>query len=106
MNCNEFEKMIPDYIDDKLDFMTLKQFSAHMKKCPGCREELQIQFLVTEGMQRLEEGDAFDLQNELDRRLAESKHKVRFHESFLKVGAFLETLVVIAIAGIIVWILF
>ena len=31
-----------------------------MQECPGCKEELVIQFLVTEGMQRLEDGDAFD----------------------------------------------
>ena len=35
-----------------------------MQECPGCKEELVIQFLVTEGMQRLEDGDAFDLQRE------------------------------------------
>lgn len=29
-----------------------------MQECPGCKEELVIQFLVTEGMQRLEDGDA------------------------------------------------
>ena len=50
-----------------------------MRECPGCKEELVIQFLVTEGMQRLEDGDAFDLQRELELRLAEAKRKVRFH---------------------------
>ena len=47
-----------------------------MQECPGCKEELVIQFLVTEGMQRLEDGDAFDLQRELEIRLTEAKRKV------------------------------
>ncbi|MBQ2803552.1 MAG: zf-HC2 domain-containing protein [Lachnospiraceae bacterium] len=106
MNCKEFERLIPKFVEDKLDFMTLKQFGAHMDKCSGCREELQIQFLVIEGMQRLEEGDAFDLQSELNRRMEETKHKVRFHEAFLKVAAVLETIIVIGLAGVVVWILF
>ena len=54
MNCKEFEKNIPDFIAGKLDFQTLQEFGEHMRECPGCKEELVIQFLVTEGMQRLE----------------------------------------------------
>jgi len=83
MNCKEFEKNIPDFIAGKLDFQTLQEFGEHMRECPGCKEELVIQFLVTEGMQRLEDGDAFDLQRELELRLAEAKRKVRFHMAFL-----------------------
>ena len=47
MNCKEFEKNIPDFISGKLDFLTLQEFGEHMEKCPGCKEELVIQFLVT-----------------------------------------------------------
>ena len=54
MNCKEFEKNIPEFIAGKLDFLTLQEFGEHMQECPGCKEELVIQFLVTEGMQRLE----------------------------------------------------
>ena len=49
MNCKEFEKNIPDFIAGKLDFQTLQEFGEHMRECPGCKEELVIQFLVTEG---------------------------------------------------------
>ncbi len=64
-----------------------------------------IQFLVTEGMQRLEDGDAFDLQRELELRLAEAKRKVRFHMAFLKTGAVLEVLTVIFLMGFLGWII-
>ena len=64
-----------------------------------------IQFLVTEGMQRLEDGDAFDLQRELELRLAEAKRKVRFHMAFLKTGAVLEVLTVIFLMGFQGWII-
>ena len=92
MNCKEFEKNIPDFIAGKLDFQTLQEFGEHMRECPGCKEELVIQFLVTEGMQRLEDGDAFDLQ-------------VRFHMAFLKTGAVLEVLTVIFLMGFLGWII-
>ena len=102
MNCKEFEKNIPDFIAGKLDF---QEFGEHMRECPGCKEELVIQFLVTEGMQRLEDGDAFDLQRELELRLAEAKRKVRFHMAFLKTGAVLEVLTVIFLMGFLGWII-
>ena len=105
MNCKEFEKNIPDFIAGKLDFQTLQEFGGHMRECPGCKEELVIQFLVTEGMQRLEDGDAFDLQRELELRLAEAKRKVRFHMAFLKTGAVLEVLTVIFLMGFLGWII-
>ena len=58
MNCKEFEKNIPDFISGKLDFLTLQEFGEHMEKCPGCKEELVIQFLVTEGMQQEKEEES------------------------------------------------
>ncbi len=103
MDCKEFERLIPLFIEQKLDFLTSRKFLEHMDKCPSCKEELVIQFLVTEGMQRLEEGDAFDLQNELEQQLMDAKRKIRFHDGFLKVGAVLEILVVLLIAVGIVW---
>lgn len=105
MTCKEFERKIPDFIAGKLDFLTLRQFGEHMEHCPECREELEIQFLVTEGMQRLEEGDSFDLQGELNSRLEDARGRVRFHLAFLGIGGALELLAVAALIGVIVWIL-
>ncbi len=105
MDCREFERLIPDFMKQKLDFLTLERFHGHMEECANCKEELVIQFLVSEGMQRLEEGDAFDLQKELDQRLSETRRKVKFHYAFLRVGLGLEILSALAIAGVIVLIL-
>ncbi len=104
MTCKEFEKIIPDFLNRKLDFLTLKKFSEHMESCEECREELTIQFLVTEGMQRLEEGDAFDMQAELDGRLEEAERYTKFHSTFLYVGAALEILALGLIVAFIIWI--
>lgn len=103
MNCKEFEKKIPDFINQTMDFPTLKEFSGHMEHCEGCKEELIIQFLVTEGMQRLEEGDAFDLQRELDERLEAAKHRIRLHSAVIRAGVVLEIIAVLALLGIVLW---
>lgn len=105
MNCKEFEMMIPDFIERRLDFRALERFSRHMEQCADCREELTIQFLITEGIQRLEEGSAFDLQAELGQRMEEARRKVRFHNGALLAGVFFELAALCALAGFIIWIL-
>lgn len=75
LNCKQAEKLIPSFIKDDMDQRTEKQFLSHVEKCPSCLEELSIQFLVTTGMQRLENGDTFDLNKELRTKLmTERKH--------------------------------
>ena len=103
MDCKEFERLIPDFIAEKLDYQSLIKFNEHMKSCEECKEELVIQLLVHEGIQRLEEGSAFDLKSELEKRLADAERKIKFHHSFLCVGAALEIVAVIALAGIVLW---
>ncbi|MDR2043083.1 MAG: zf-HC2 domain-containing protein [Clostridium sp.] len=105
MNCKEFEGLIPGFLCHTLDYKTLKAFLQHMASCADCTEEVTIQILVTDGMSRLEEGSAFDLQGELRRRLAEAGRKVRFHKVFLTIGFILEILAMLVIAGAIFWIL-
>ena len=104
MTCVEFERLIPDFLEQKMDILTLRKFVEHMDSCEDCQEELAIQFLVTEGLQRLEEGDALDLQKELEVRLDEARNRVKYRSAFLYLGAGLELLIISLIVGIIVWI--
>lgn len=97
MDCKEFERLIPDFIDKKMDYAMTKCFVTHLNNCPNCKEELNIQFLVDEGLVRLEEGSAFDLQKEMRDLLIEAKRKVRFHERFLFWGKFVETIVILGV---------
>ena len=105
INCKEFEKMIPDFIAQKMDYPTMKGFISHMEQCRDCKEELSIQFLVIEGIQRLEDGNAFDLQAELEQRLLAARQKIKFHNAFMSLGFAMEIIAVCLLAGIIVWIL-
>ena len=105
MDCKEFERLIPDFISDKLDYQSLKRFNSHMEHCENCREELTIQFLVTEGVQRLEDGSAFDLQGELRQHLEEASKRIRRHDIFMWAGLILEIATVGLLVRSILWIL-
>ncbi len=105
MDCKEFERLINDYIDNKLDFAMTKRFNEHLCCCPNCKEELNIQFLVGKGLVRLEEGSAFDLQNEMKELLQDSRKKVRLHERILLLGRAAEALVMVGILGLLAMII-
>lgn len=69
MDCREFQELIPVFLDNKLNRKQAIKFFEHMEQCSDCKEELRIQFLISEGLIRLEDGTSFDLNNELDRRI-------------------------------------
>lgn len=105
MTCRECEKQIPDFIGRKMDYLGMKRFLEHVDACESCREELVIQFLIQEGMARLEDGDVFDLQRELQEYLEEARRRIRVHEGILRAGTMFEVLTMAGVLGIVVWIL-
>lgn len=106
MDCKECERLIPDFIEGNLEYFSLKHFCDHIKSCQECKEELTIQFLVTEGMARLEDGDAFDLNRELDKRLEEAKRRINRSDKVLNFGALLELISMVGILCFVLWIVF
>ena len=59
MDCKEFNGLIHDFLNDRLNETELSEFLAHIESCDNCRDELRIQYLIYEGLERL--GDHYDL---------------------------------------------
>ncbi len=98
MNCIEAQKLIQEFLDDDLDNRELSDFLGHIDSCPECKEELTIQFLVKVGMQRLEDGNTFNLSTELDNLLAESRKKLSARRTLVFVSYGLEIAVAAMLA--------
>ena len=105
MTCKDVEKLIPIFIKDELNYRELEQFIDHIENCPDCKEEMSIQFLVTEGMVRLEDGSAFDLNLELRNLMEVSKAKIRVHKGMQYLGIGLEVAALVVILAVILVIL-
>lgn len=69
--------MIPVFLDNKLNRRQAINFFEHMEECPDCKEELRIQFLISEGMARLEDGKNFDLNSELDNKIEVTRKNIK-----------------------------
>lgn len=92
--------MIPAFIKDDMDNRTEKQFLEHVENCSECKEELSIQFLVTAGMQRLENGDTFDLNKELRARIQMEKRHLHLLDS-LQSGLYATEALAILVAALV-----
>ena len=97
LQCLRATKMIPAFIDGELSYKELEQFMEHMDECESCKEELSIQFLVEVGLNSLEAGNTFDLQQELNIALEEAAKRVQVYR-FFRHSAFVLACVGIAAA--------
>ena len=97
MDCKEEEKLIPAFLQDELDSKAMEEFIEHIENCPECNEELSIQFLVSEGLERLEAGNNFNLQHALLMRLDDARHQVKVRHALQYTLLCLEVAVGVAI---------
>lgn len=97
MDCKEEEKMIPAFLQDDLDSKELEQFIEHIEECPECKEELSIQFLVSEGLEQLEAGNNFNLQSALAMKLEDARYQVKVRHGLQYTLLCLEVAVGVAI---------
>ena len=87
MDCNEAQRCIHLFLKDELEGKE-KEFVRHVRSCSECMEELSIEYLLFEGIDRLENADKIDLQKELERMLDGALIRVRRLKQ-LKAGLFL-----------------
>ena len=50
MDCLECKKNIIPYLNYELDDEELNEFLHHIESCESCREDLEVYYLVTEGV--------------------------------------------------------
>lgn len=97
VNCNNFANLIPDFLTDSLSVPDLSDFLAHLDECPACQEELSTQYLLYEGLTRLETGGTFDLEKELEEVKRAARKRLARRQRLFSIAAALE-IVTLALA--------
>ena len=75
------------FLENKLDADTARKFILHVRSCKECMDELTLEYLISGGMQALEDTDDIDVQMELEKRLVVA-NQIKAHRSQLKAGLF------------------
>lgn len=102
MDCKEFEKNIPVFINSTMNYDQLVEFVEHVNSCEECREELDIQLLVSEGIARLEDGGALDLRYEMDKRMGIAMSYIHRHKTLRILAGTLQFMAAMAVLLIVV----
>ncbi len=88
MNCQETQSMILNYLNHNLDHETNKAFIEHIRSCPDCQDELEINYIVMTGMQQLDNDEVFttdyrkELLDDLNRQYAQIEREEDRGHSF------------------------
>ena len=87
MDCKETQRYMRQFLENELDAENAREFILHVRSCKECMEELIIEYLISGGMQELENTDDINVQMELEKRLA-SVNQIQARRSHLKAGLF------------------
>lgn len=102
MDCKEFMRLIPIWLEGKLDGKRGTRFLEHMEGCTDCNEELHIQYLVKEGTARLESGGNFNLDKELSDKVTAYRKKLGRKHTENVIIYWMEAIAAVAIIFILV----
>ena len=103
MTCKDFSGMIPAFMQDTLDNNSLRIFLEHLDGCKGCREELEIQYLVSKVFDQQDAGQEVNLSKEsLFRKRKLLKGRTRLA---IIAGAFESVAIVTFIATVILYLM-
>ncbi len=88
ISCKDVENFLQPYLEGNLGSGDMKLLLTHLKECSECMDELEVRFLLHEGLNSLEDGRNFNLKEELEERLYQSEQHVLMIER-LKTSAVL-----------------
>lgn len=97
MNCKEVERWIPFYLNGELSEKDTKEFLAHIKFCESCYEEMEIIYMASTGLERLESGSSIDINKEMQRILQHSEKKLKKRQMITRAGRIINILAMIAV---------
>ena len=105
LDCSDYDRMIPDFLEDRLTMRELAAFLRHTERCEACRDEMSTQFLVSRGLEILETDRIFDLRKELSDLIELRSTQLRARRNLFTAAAILETGALTAAAAAVITLL-
>lgn len=76
-DCKLIEKKIPLYLTGKLSVKETREFIDHVQGCKACKDELTIQYMVSEGLTKAETDNEYNLLKGLEEKISGSLQMIR-----------------------------
>lgn len=106
IDCKQNEKMIPLYLANRLSGKETLAFLKHAQNCPACKEELTIQYMVSEGLDMAERNNEYNLLAGLEVKINSSIKRIRHYRISayaVAVFVFLSVIMFLAAAYLIIF---
>ncbi len=84
MDCINYRMNMLPYLKHELSIRKTRKLLSHVESCAECKEELKVQFLVMEGMKRLEYGKTFHLEEDFEESLKASVKEYKRRDTLQK----------------------
>lgn len=97
MDCKEAERLIPFYLNEQLEERETKEFLVHMKSCESCYEEMEITYMASIGLERLESASSLDINEEMHRILQQSEKNLKKRQIIRYAGLVINTLAMVSV---------
>ena len=81
INCSKAEKLIPKYIKGETTDIETTWLLDHIDNCDTCREELTIQYFISEGLDNVEELNDYNLLKGFDRKIKTSRSDIKIRKN-------------------------
>ena len=93
MICREWQKMIPGFLNDTLENQEMEGFIKHVQACEDCYEELEIMFMLSIGLQELNEDRniSYNFSQLLENKIIEAE--IRFER--IRLTRYLNRLIIV-----------
>ena len=96
MDCKECKGYIHPFLKKELDDRKSRLLLKHIDECHSCKEDMRSEYLVIEGLKRLESGSGFNLMKDYEIMLKrETEKNEAIHKTRLAVNIALAFMLVL-----------
>ena len=88
--------MIPAFLEDSLDDFFLREFLHHYDNCRGCREEVEIQYLIDRAFDGEKISEGINLARDLPAYIEKERRSVAIRSGLSNAASSLELVSIIA----------
>ncbi|MDE6314195.1 MAG: zf-HC2 domain-containing protein [Lachnospiraceae bacterium] len=103
MTCKETERLITPYLSGTLNERKTREFIGHIKKCASCYEEMEITYMATIGLERLESGASIDITQEMQKLLQQTEKYLKKRKYIRNLGIVADAMAMVAVAVVLLY---
>jgi len=79
LTCKEAESLVMPYIHHEMDIQKMEEFLEHIDGCENCREELEIYYMVEEGIRQLDadtDTNRYNIKGDMEADIMTSRQQI------------------------------